>query len=355
MALSRRSSSGWHSRLAPALALALAFLGACRPDEGKPARTLARVHAAGQFVSRVALDASGMALLGVADRDELQVWSLRTPETPQVFSAPPAGPLILAEFVAPERVLATTASGSFSEWNWLSRALTYNHKLYAQGVAAHSPDGRYLAFGGVIWDRATERDLFTMAVREQTALEFSADGSHVLSAGRHPSQLLVGELPSGRVFQHRSSEDIRVAALNGRGDRVAASLRNGIIRLFRVPDFHLLGEFWGNSDPAGLAFLEDGEHVVTAGESCVEVHAVATGWKSFHSEVNGRITAFYSSADLAVAGTSEGKIWIWDLAKAKTLASAQLAPSAIRAVALSPKGRRAAAGDETGAITVVDW
>jgi len=56
-----------------------------------------------------------------------------------------------------------------------------------------------------------------------------------------------------------------------------------------------------------------------------------------------------------VAGTSEGKVWIWDLAKGETLASVQLASSAIRAVALSAKARRAAAGDETGVVTVVGW
>ena len=71
--------------------------------------------------------------------------------------------------------------------------------------------------------------------------------------------------------------------------------------------------------------------------------------------VSGRIAAFASSADQAVAGASEGKLRIGDLTKIETLASAQLASSTIRAVALSPKARRAAAGDETGAVTVVGW
>src|SRR6478735_6157346 len=151
MALSRRSS--FASRrlrfglgrgpglaravLAVAVAVAVAPLGGCRPDETKPAHTVARVRAAGPFVSRVALDASGMALLGVADRDELRVWSLRTPAAEQVFSPTPAGPVIFAEFVGPERVLTATAAGRFSEWNWGTRALTLEHQMYGQGAAAH--------------------------------------------------------------------------------------------------------------------------------------------------------------------------------------------------------------------------
>jgi len=212
-----------------------------------------------------------------------------------------------------------------------------------------------LALGGALWDRSAERELTTVPVDEQTALEFSADNSHLLSAGRHPSRLIVRELPSGRIFQHQSSEDIRVAALSARGDRVAVSLRNGIVRTFRVPDFHVVSEFWSSPDPVGLFFLSDGEQVVTAGDTRVEVHAVTTSWKTFRAAISGQITAFASSADQAVAGTSEGKIWIWDLAKGEALASAQLASSAIRAVALSPTARRAAAGDETGAVTVDGW
>jgi WD40 repeat protein len=332
----------------------LALVGACRPDQGKPARIVARVHAAGQFVSSVALDASGSALLGLADRDELRVWSFPTTGADSVFSLRSKGPLILADFIAPERVMAVTATGNFSEWDWTTRARTLSHKLDAGGAAAYSRDGRYLALGGALWDRKEERDLATLPVGEQIALGFSDDGSRLLSAGRHPSQLIVREPRSGRVFRQESSEDIRAAVLNARGDRVAAALLSGIVRIFRVPDFQIVSEFWTSPDPVALLFLDD-EHVVTAGETCVEVHAVATSWKTFHGAVSGQVTAFASSAEQAVAGTSEGKIWIWDLAKGETLASAQLASSAIRAVALSAKARRAAAGDETGVVTVVGW
>src|SRR4051794_22051850 len=86
-------------------ALALALVVACRPHQDKPARIEARLHAAGQFVSLVALDASGSALLGLADREQLSVWSLPITGAAPAFSVPSNGPLILVDFVAPERVM----------------------------------------------------------------------------------------------------------------------------------------------------------------------------------------------------------------------------------------------------------
>ena len=302
----------------------------------------------------VALDPSSSALLGVADRDELRVWAVPTTGATPDFSVPSKGPLIVVDFAAPERVMAVTATGNFFEWNWATGAITLNHKLYSGGVAGYSSDGRYLAVGGELWDRKEQRDLATLRVHEQTALQFSADGSRLLTAGRHPFELTVREPHSGRIFQERFSQDIRTAALNARGDRIAVALLSGIVRILRVPDFHIVSEFWSRPDPVALRFLDD-EHVVTAVESCVEVHAVATAWRTFRGPVSGQITSFASSAHLAVVGTREGKVWIWDLAKGETLASAQVASSAIDAIALNPKTRRAAAGDETGAITVVGW
>src|SRR6187402_1816879 len=194
-------------------ALALALLGACRPDQGQPARIVARVHTAGQFVSMVALDPSSSALLGVADRDELRVWAVPTTGATPDFSVPSKGPLIVVDFAAPERVMAVTATGNFFEWNWATGAITLNHKLYSGGVAGYSSDGRYLAVGGELWDRKEQRDLATLRVHEQTALQFSADGSRLLTAGRHPFELTVREPHSGRIFQERFSQDIRTAAL----------------------------------------------------------------------------------------------------------------------------------------------
>jgi len=129
----------------------------------------------------VAFDASGSALLGVADRDELRVWSLPTTTgAAPAFSVPSQGPLILADFVAPERVVTVTAIGNFSEWNWALRETGFSHKLYGGGeLATFSSDRHYLALGGALWDRSEERDLPTLRVREQTALEFSIDGYRV--------------------------------------------------------------------------------------------------------------------------------------------------------------------------------
>jgi len=337
-----------------AFTFTFALLGACQPDQGRPARIVERVHAAGKFVSLVALDASGRALLGLSGRDELSVWSLPNSEPDLVFSIPSQGPLILADFVASERVMTVTATGLFNEWNWATRAIAYSHKLYAGGVAAYSSDGRYLAIGGEVWDRKEQRDLATLRFGEQTALEFSANGSRLLSASRHPSELIVREPSSSRIFRQKVDKDIRAVAINPRGDRVAAALLGGIVRVFRVPGFQIVSEFWSTPDPVALQFLDE-EHVVTAGESCVEVHEVATSWKTFRGAIKGQITAFASSGGQAVAGSSEGRVWIWDLAKAETLASAQVASSEIWAIALDSKTRSAAAGDGSGVITMVGW
>lgn len=333
----------------------LGALAACQPSPGAAATVVARVHAVGGFVSTLAFDEHGRQLLAAADGDRVSVWGALSEGAAPTFIGNANGKIADASFSRTGTVQAATRDGATIEWDVSTQRAVFSHRFQRSGLAAHSPDGRYWALGGALFDRTTRQDLDPIRVDEQTALQFSADGTRLLSIGRHPTLVVVRDLSAGRTFQQRVQADAQLAALNPRGDCLAIALRTGEIKIFRVPDFQPLSSWWGPANLIALQFSSDSEHLVVVSAGELQVREARTSWTTFRSSIAGAALAFALDRGIAGAGTAEGKIVVWDLDRSLVLASAQAMSSPVRALAVSAFAHRLAAGDEAGAVTVLGW
>lgn len=335
----------------------LGVLAACRPSVGAPASIVARLHGTGPYPAAVAIDEAGTAILVASERNEVNVWSAPFEGGTPVFSGRPGGTLVRAAFAGKDAVYAATLEGTVVEWNWKTNSTVFTHKFYGRSeFATISPDGRYVAFGGSLFDRAEAREGEPLRIIErQTALQFSADAKHLLSAAWRDAALVVRDMTSGALRQWRAPEDVRRAALSPRGDRIAAVLRGGEVRVWQLPAFRLLGSWAGSAESRGLCFLQDGAHVVVADEDGVEIREVTTSRRTFRGPVAGKLRTFVVEKDVAAAGTESGIVWLWGLSRGAVIATNQVSSVSISSLGLSPESRRAAVADESGAITLLGW
>jgi len=333
----------------------LGVLAACEPSSRATATIIARVHAVGGFVSTLAFDDHGGRLLAAADGDRVSVWGSVSEGAAPSFIGNANGKIANASFSPTGTVQAVTTDGAAIEWDVSTQRAVFSHRLQGSGLAAHSPDGRYWALGGALFDRTARQDVDPIRVDEQTTLQFSASGTRLLSIGRHPTLVVVRDLSTARTFQQRMQTDAQLGALNSRGDRVAVALRTGEIEVFQMPDFQPLSSWWGPRSLVALQFLEDNEHLVVVSADELQVRDARTSWTTFRSSIAGSAIAFALDHGIAAAGTPEGKLLIWDLDRSRVLARAQIASSPMRALAVSALAHRLAVGDEAGAVTVLGW
>lgn len=334
----------------------LGALTACSPARGAPAAVVGRVHGAAPFIAQVDLDSSGTVIGADSGENAIDVWTAPFGPGAPAFVGKLDGSVAGLELVGEDSLFAATGEGVIREWNWKLRQQTFAHKFYgASGLVARSPDGRYLAFGGDLFDRSAAREAATLPIDEQSALRFSADGARVVSAGFRDGRLVVRDAQGDVIRAWRATAGVIMAALSPRGDRVAAVLRGGEVRVWQLPEARLIASWWGNASPRGLSFLEDGTHVVIADPGGIEIRDALTSWKTYRAAVTGELRAFATKNGLGAAGTDTGMVWVWDLDHAAVLASAQASTSGIGGVSLARNAHRLAAADSTGTITVLGW
>lgn len=179
--------------------------------------------------------------MGSGEKSDVTVWAAPFTSSAPAFDRRASGTLAMVRFASPDVVFAATEGGAVSEWNWKTGSTDFEHKFSSSALAARSGDGRYIAFGGEVYDRKTGREESTARVAEESALQFSADGTRLLSASFHDRTLLVRTLPAGvdraggAAQEWHARGDVRRATISPRGDRVAAALRGGDIEVWQLP------------------------------------------------------------------------------------------------------------------------
>src|SRR4051794_3178919 len=139
-----------------------------------------------QTCSALDFDAQGTALV-MASREEnhVTVWVAPFTSSAPAFDRAAMGTLEVVRFASPDVVLAATDNGAVAEWNWRAGTTVFEHKFSGSALAARSRDGRYVAHGGEVLDRETGGDESTERIAEQSALQFSTNGTRLLSASFH--------------------------------------------------------------------------------------------------------------------------------------------------------------------------
>lgn len=354
MGSSRRNR---RSSRSPLLWIVLAVFTTCRP----PAATfVARIPTGSDTSPSVLeLDAQGTALVTASrEKNHVTIWAAPFTSSAPAFDRAAMGTLGVVRFASQDIVFAATDNGTVVEWNWKAGSTIFEHKFSGSALAARSGDGRYVAYGGEVLDRKTGRDESTARIAEQSAIQFSANGTRLLSASFHDRTLLVRGLPllpGGEAQQWQASGDIRRATINARGDRVAAALRGDYIEVWQLPSRATSASWSADDLVMDIAFLSDGEHVVVADQSGIQVHDATTGQRTFRGDIDGKLGAFSVDGDIAAGGSLTGEIVVWDLAHQKVLTRATFSGSRIDEISVRASARRLATADKTGVLTVLAW
>jgi WD40 repeat protein len=136
------------------------------------------------------------------------------------------------------------------------------------------------------------------------------------------------------------------AALSPNGDVVAASMEGGAVHFWRQPGREALGSWQGPEEIRALCFTPSGTSVVAADPQGFSVVDVARTERTWRAGVEGALWVFACDGDFVAAGTTDGGLWLWDIARRVLRARLQLSASAVVALDISSARHRLAAADE---------
>src|SRR5262249_50339965 len=133
---------------------------------------------------------------------------------------------------------------------------------------AFTPDGKYLASGGIdaavmIWDVSTARPVQTLTCHTSwvNSVAFSAQGK-LATASSDNTVRLWEKKAQGWMQQHRftfSEGEVRALAFSPDGRAVAAGLRYGVVKVLDVADKIVTASFKAHAgDVWAVAFSPDG-------------------------------------------------------------------------------------------------
>jgi WD40 repeat protein len=143
--------------------------------------------------------------------------------------------------------------------------------------------------------------------------------------------------------------------LSPNADIVAAAMQDGGVYFWRQPSGEKLGSWQGHADVRSLCFSPSGDAVVIADAEGISVIDIAKTQQLWRTNLDGTLWAFVCDGDWVAAGTTEGELWLWDIARQVLRARLRLSSSAVAALDISSKRRRIAAADEKGEAGIWGW
>ncbi len=286
---------------------------------------------------------------------------------PTKFRAQPAGfspqleqdPVVLSLAFSPDgKTLAVGAeSNLITLWDVRTHARLATLAGHADAIAglAFSPDGNTIASASYdktikIWDAASRSELQTLTGHTKWvfAVAFSPDGSHLASAS-YDRSIRVWNLRTGDVEAELRGHGggVRAVAFSPEGRQLVSGGADHTVRVWRLDEDSDPVIFRGHQGPVrSVAFHPDGRTIASGGENLriwdVPSGAQRQSWGDGGERIGS--VAFSPRGTTLAVGMWNGSVRVLD---PNTLEqhSACLGPNeAVTAVAISPDGRRIAAG-----------
>jgi WD40 repeat protein/DNA-binding SARP family transcriptional activator len=291
----------------------------------------------------------------------------------------PAGPIgadttvTSVAFSADDRLLATThEDGAVRLWD-ASSGEELRAMLGHQGPAMHpafSPDGRYLATGGLrdatvrVWDVASgaeHRKLWSLGHGHDTPWPvFSPDGSTLLVNDGQRAR--IWDLETGRPARDLTGHawQVNQATFSPTGDRLVTIGEDGLARIFDAETGTILQTIATAGPLRAVAFGPGGTRIVTAGSD-----GIARVWDArlgrqllaFAGHVGALVdVAFTPDGDRLLTSGRDGTTRLWDVSVSGARGGLKVptAEGIFTGVAFGPDGATFAAPGEPAGVTIWD-
>jgi WD40 repeat protein len=238
---------------------------------------------------------------------------------------------------------------------------------------AFSPDGRYLAAGGVggamrLWDlsdhTATPDILGDVATSSVNSVAF-APGGRKLAAGHRNGEVRLWDLTTrdhavaSRVLPVGATNDVSSVAFAPDGRTLAAGSRDGSVRLWNLaaPDAAPVVLSDDRFEVWSVAFSPDGRTLASGGVAGLvrlwDVNDPAAAPREFSRDANNVVyaVAFAPDGRTLTAGDRNGEVRLWDLTTNGAPVTLPGGAKSVRSVAFGgPDGRTLAAGGDDGRV-----
>jgi WD40 repeat protein len=160
----------------------------------------------------------------------------------------------------------------------------------------------------------------------------------------------VGLLPA-LLFETRSGKPIQAVAISPRGSWAAAGGDDGIVRVWNSKDGSEIARIEHGAPVRSVVISPGGSYLASASKNGVIVRVMKSG-QQIRLAAPGTSVLAFNGGLLASGGSSDGRISLWDVARAKEVRRLWRDDGAATAIAFSPDRRLMVAG---GGNTVQVW
>ena len=258
---------------------------------------------------------------------------------------------------------------------WLNRSLSSQQSITSNNVeVAYSPDGKFIAVGGDLWDLATGERLTAMeqAIAQKTScwpssVAFSPDGK-TLATGCFEGQLDLWSFPDGALIKSIGGYTGWVTGLaySPDGERLAAiySVPDYLVQAWQLPQatpaFNLSGAHFTR-----VSYSTDGLLIATVAASAEnDQYGWPAGYVQLWNALDGKEIAQLSVEDavsiafspdsrLVATGSLDGTLRLWEVPGGRLLMEARKHYQQVQRIAFTPDGTSLITGSLDG--TIVRW